>query len=470
MAIDPTNVNRIVGVYNDYRDLNRRGYSGWSISRDAGATVQKDGLIPGMILIPGEYGTISTGSVSVAADSKGNLFLAGRHSETFSNYPNGITIARSPKAGSPTGVFSSACAGGLDPDCWPTIKAVTGNRCSPSSSQDYFDDNPFIAVDQTTGPAAGQVYVVWTRFPCSYTNLSSYIMIARCDNLLSVCTAPVVLDSRPGTGGPIDFVQQPHVAIALTGALYVTWIRHSGANLEAESAKIMLRRIEPTSSSSSVGTIGPLRAVHSEMQPLPWGFAPYPSYFPTATRPWVAVSGNRVIVIWDRRTTPDIVWAVPDRFGWWFDYGTGPSIVSRYSDNNGATWSSLQTVSAAPGPQYQPSACVDPTTGKVAIAYYSRQLDPWSGRAEDIYMAVSGNGAAPYLSIRATSASNDTQAGPRSDFSIGDRIEAACRSGVAYVHFTANYARKWFDDKLLYGYRGHYAYQQDNFLVRLTLP
>ncbi|HEV8712834.1 MAG TPA: hypothetical protein VGX03_08415, partial [Candidatus Binatia bacterium] len=84
--------------------------------------------------------------------------------------------------------------------------------------------------------------------------------------------------------------------------------------------------------------------------------------------------------------------------------------------------------------------------------------------------ATSSTGAAPYTSLRVTPVSNDTEADPLlSDTFIGDYIEAACRGGLGYVHYTANYAAKqtsFFDG----GSISLNVQQQDNFLGKVTLP
>jgi hypothetical protein len=80
-------------------------------------------------------------------------------------------------------------------------------------------DKPYIAVDKSSSVAAGSVYVVCTRFSCA--NHSVSMLAAKCTNSLSSCTAPVILESTPGTGANIDFLQFSHIAISPdTGKVY----------------------------------------------------------------------------------------------------------------------------------------------------------------------------------------------------------------------------------------------------------
>jgi hypothetical protein len=277
----------------------------------------------------------------------------------------------------------------------------------------------------------------------------------------------VIVDITRGYDPLPRFLQTAHLTIGPDGSVYVTWVRHFPGTYQ-EMTALMLRKITPTSSINGavVGTLSPIHTVDEEWQPIPWKFAPYPSYYRTFTYPHVAVDGSRVIMVWDRRTTKGVTYTPRGYAAWWFDLDTSASLVAKFSDDGGATWSGEQTVSSAWGPQYQPSVCVDSTSGKVVVAYYSHQNDPFT-HGQDVYVATSDDGAAPYVTLRVTPVSNDTEDDPRlSDFFIGDYMEVACAGGRAYVHFTANYSAKWFGiyDGAFYGR------QQDNFMARVTLP
>ncbi|HEV8354589.1 MAG TPA: hypothetical protein VGR24_10415 [bacterium] len=461
IAIDPTDGRRIVGGYNDYRGLVTDNFTGWTASRDRGSSILRDGQIPPTtvlgVLVP------SQGDPVVAADQDGNFFMGSFHFDGDDFNPNGITISKSPKAGSANGVFSPACSGGADNDCWPIRKPVTQNNCTASSG--FFDDKPYIAVDRSVVGIGtpGSVYVVWTRFPCASGDFSSSILIAKCRPNLAACTAPVTLETTPGTGSAFDFVQLSHIVVAPTGKVYVTWVKHDGDGPLTQTARIRYQLIYPTADPASIGTLEPRRTVATESMPIPWGTAPYPANYRSATYPHVAVFGaRRSIIVWDRRTTKDVLFDF-----WWFDYGTGGSIVSRTTDNDGATFSALKVISSAWGHQSQPSVCGNFDSGHVIVAYYSNENDLTWSHSQDVYVATSVTGDPPYAATRVTLVSNDTEADPLlSDFFIGDYLEVACQGDFAYVHYTANYAAK--SAALLGG--AFPIRQQDNFLARITLP
>jgi len=458
IAIDPRNTNRIVGGYQDFRGLldssGNGNFTGWSSSTDGGKTVAKDGQLPAVNLL----GTMvpSQGEPVVSVDKNGNFFLASVHYDPSSSSPNGIVVFRSPAAGSSTGVFAGSCAGGIDPDCWPTAGVVAAETCDGTGG--HFNDKPYIAVDRSSSAANGSVYVVWTLFGCAQGDTSTAIQIAKCTNNLASCTAPVTLESTAGNGSPPDFVQFSHLTVGATGKVYVTWVEHTFDPISsAETDSIRLRVITPAASTSSVGTLGAMRTVHVEASPIPWGMSPYPALYWTATYPKVGTRGARAIIVWDRRNLDGLV------DNWYL----GSEIVAKYTDNDGATFSSPQTVSSGSGFQLQPTICVASSTGPVVIGYASHQNDATWLHRQDWYIATSSTGAAPYRPLRLTSLPNDTAADlVFTEGFIGDYQEAACQAKVGYFHYTANYTAKSLS---IFGVQKSVR-QQDNFLARFTLP
>lgn len=463
IAIDPRNANRLVGAYTDYRGLldpdNNPNFTGWSTSTDGGRTVAKDGQLRAVDVLG--VSLPSQGVAVVAADKNGNFFLSSLQSQRYDPATNGITVFRSPAAGSSTGVFAGSCTGGTDADCWPTVTVVAADTCDFTSGG-HFYDRPYVAVDRSSSVASGSVYVVWTLHGCADMDQSTAIQIAKCTNSLSSCTAPVTLDSTTGTGSAFDLVQSSHLTVGPTGKVYVTWVARSGDTPQEETDIIRLLVIAPTASASVVGTLGPLRTVHTETLPLPWYSVPFPGGPLTRTYPKVGVRGKRAIIVWDRRTANSL-----------FSYNAyvRSEIVAKFTDDDGANFSKVQVVSSGAGPRYQPTICVASPTGPVVVGYASVQNDAtWSDR-QDWYVAKSSNGAAPYAQLRLTSVSNDTRADPLGGgYVIGDHPEVACQGNVGFLHFTANYAAKPLGDYFGSPANSLVVRQQDNFLHRFTLP
>lgn len=462
VVFDPLNAARVVGAYNDFRGVfSSGGVSGWSISTTGGTgatPVLKDGQLQPAVVAG--RAVPSQGDPVLAVDTAGNYFYGslyiGFDPSTF-NTLSGLGIARSPKAGSAQGIFSAACAGGDgDVDCWPKIKIVAGEVCTFSGG--HFHDKPYIAVDKSSSVGAGSVYIVWTRFNCANPGVA--ILAAKCTNSLSSCTAPVVLESTAGTGAFIDFLQLSHIAISpANGKVYLTWNKFFGSSFKNAPDTIRMRVITPNASPAVLGTLGPLRTVVTETLPIPFSGLPYPGVFRTATYPHVAVKGSRAIVVWDRRTTKSLLFDF-----WYFD----SDILAKFTDNDGATFSAPQVVSSAPSFQYQPAICVDAVSGRVVVAYFSAEKDVVSKHRNDIFVATSPTGAAPYTPLRVTSVSNITENDPfNGDFFLGDYLEPACGPNFAYVHYTANYRSK--SDASL-DLPPVIIKQQDNFLAKVTLP
>jgi hypothetical protein len=465
VVFDPLSTTRVAGGYNDYRGLILTStavggdFSGWSISSSSGASVLKDGQLQPVFIL-GEK-VPSGGDPVLAVDRAGNYFYGSVYFDPISFTPNnGVVIARSPKFGSATGIFSAACPGGDgNINCWPTVKLVAGEACTTSGG--HFNDKDYIAVDDSTSVAAGSVYVVWSKLGCANSDSSSAIVVAKCTNTLSSCTAPVTLESTPGTGAVIDELQLSHIAISpVNGKVYLTWDKFFGTLGSTATDTIRMRVISPSASAASVGTLGPLRTVVSETQPIPLELAnPYPGQFRISTYPHVGIKGGRAIVVWDRRTTKSLLIET-----FFFD----SDILARFTDNDGASFSATQTVSSAANFQYQPAICLDPVSGRVVVPYYSAQNDSVAKHRQDIYVSISPTGAAPYTPLRVTPVSNVTENNPvLGDSFIGDYLEAACGPNFALVHYTANYTAKSdapFDPVPAI------IPQQDTFMAKVTLP
>ena len=140
-----------------------------------------------------------------------------------------------------------------------------------------------------------------------------------------------------------------------------------------------------------------------------------------------------------------------------------PSVMLTYSDDLGATWSDPQTLSQG-GVNYFPTISADPTSGQVAVAWFTNRYDPFDNR-QDIELVSFGADQLDTKHVqRLTPVSNDPDADPilHGAF-IGDYIEVFAYDRTAWVHYNANYR-----DVPLLG-DGVPVNQQDNFLLRTGL-
>src|SRR5205807_9620195 len=95
---------------------------------------------------------------------------------------------------------------------------------NPSPSTFYFEDKPWIAVDNSSNTrTAGEVYVSWTRF----TPNSDMIMLSRSTDHGKSWSRPTRVSPASQNGG----VQGSQVAVGPAGEVYVTWEVFFGGNL-----------------------------------------------------------------------------------------------------------------------------------------------------------------------------------------------------------------------------------------------
>ena len=250
-----------------------------------------------------------------------------------------------------------------------TVKYVSTVIVDTGTSGQFID-KPWIAVDIpragaamcTFSPfgtpqtfAAGNVYLVWSRFTGS---TSTKIMFSRSLDCGKTWSNPSKLSEsnsiNQGTNMAIDPV---------SGAIYVTWRRfatssQSDAIVVAKSTDF--GKTFPSKNTKDVATIAPFDQGTS------------PTQFRTNALPTVAVSvdgsGNRrVHVGWAQR-----------------DPSTGDSRIVLSTSTDGATWSTPSPVDAAPitddlggsfsrGHQFMPQLTF--VAGRLVLVYYDQRLD-----------------------------------------------------------------------------------------------
>jgi hypothetical protein len=184
MAINPLDLDNVVGAANDYRTGSVR--VGAYASFDGGRTFVADGIVP-LVAPWGE-----SGDPAVAFDRNGNLFVLALH---FNRTPltGGIYLHRSSDGGRTFGVPIRAFQ-------------VAGN----------LPDKPYLAIDQrASGALAGSIYLTFTGF----TGAPLGLQCIHSRDGGQTWSSPVPLGTGQGTSP----------AVGPNGEVYVAW--QSGGEL-----------------------------------------------------------------------------------------------------------------------------------------------------------------------------------------------------------------------------------------------
>lgn len=432
---------KIVSGTNDYRGLldPEVNFTGWHLSRDRGRTIDNEGLLPSVDLSGDQT---PSGGDPVYAFAGSNFYAGSLAYDaddpfgTSSPQADGVTIYKS-SAGT-----LAACPGGSDPSCWQS--AVAAETVARNNGNFY--DKEWIAVGDTGDGI--HVWVVFTDFNLDFSTSLGYnaaqIRAVRCDADLANCTTPILI-----SGSDPD-VQFADVTIGPDGRTYVTWAEIQG-ELTGEAQTFVIKMVIADASSTSFGST---HVVATETSPIPFGGFLHANDFRVATYPKSDVhmrsAGPRVYVTWDRckRRVLDTVCEEPQ-------------IKLARSDDDGASWVT-KTISKN-GDNYFPTLDVDPTTNRLAVAWFTNRKDRFHHRYGVELVGVKANGG-KVISRQVIAAGNEPDADPLlGGVFIGDYIEVQAIKGTAYVAYNANFAKV----KLLGA--GLPVFQQDNYLSRLSL-
>ncbi len=470
----------VTGGANDFRGFTTLfpGFSGFYVSLDGGATLAKEGALPGVVI--NGILVASGGDPVLDIDNAGHFFytsLAFCNGVVCMQTNNGVMLARSTSSltATPTGGATdpSRCAGSPSSNpCW-TSKLLFG-----SSGVDTLEDKPWMAVDRSGGPFSGSVYVSWTHFKSDGT---SVIFLARCINDLSACT--VLNGPLNPLSGSDQFTEDSYPVVDTAGKVYVVWANF-GTAFTFGPVDIRIRASGP--GGASFGTIFnvaslPTPGTRSGVGPI-IGLAN--EQLRVSTIPKLAVSGSsRVFVAYD-------VCAAPTAGNYYWQFLIGSTIVAPGNCNNsdvkvtfhdlplsGTGWTTVNVnaVEAAATStsigvheqQFMPTITANAT--KVLVAYYSTEFDSTIKRRIDVVLASSSTTGTPTWTFkRVTSVSNEPSADPGLfDYltisggaffapQYGDYFQVVTSGGTTYIHFNADYVTK----------RG--TLQEDNFLAKLT--
>jgi hypothetical protein len=333
IAVNPKDPQQVVGVFQDNVHA--------SYSQDAGHTWQ-----PAEGVEPKNYRV--SGDVSAAFDNQGHAFvcyIAFDKLGTFNYWAHGATR---------NGIFVRRSLDGgktWEADHFPVAEQTSAPGIP-------FEDKPWIVADNSNGRYAGNLYVGWTRWRLT----DSQMVLSRSADDGKTWSQPVEIDAHPGL--PRDdngAVEGFSGAVGPDGTLYAIW---------SQDDNIML-----TTSRDGGASFSRARAViHT---------APIMFDVDTLSRangfPQIAIDpkSKRLFVTWS-------------------DYRNGDlDIFLATSDDGGKRWSSSIRVNNDPlhngADQFFQWLAVDPTDGSIDVIFYDRRGDP-ANRKQIVVLARSSDG------------------------------------------------------------------------------
>ncbi len=138
------------------------------------------------------------------------------------------------------------------------------------------------------------------------------------------------------------------------------------------------------------------------------------------------------------------------------------NIYTRYSDNDGATWSSAVRVNTDSGTnsQFFSKIALDPTSGNIAVAWYDCRNSPANNRVE-VWGTISTNGGASYLPEVKISAGSTSGVGLGNGNELGDYLGLDFYNGV--------FRPCWADDSNSTGDNPNGTSELDYYTAAVTL-
>ncbi|HTV53948.1 MAG TPA: sialidase family protein [Terriglobia bacterium] len=300
---------------------------------------------------PGDYRV--SGDVSVAYDNRGRAFICYIAFDQLGTYNywahgatrNGIYVRRSSDGGAH----------------WDARDVPVADH--PSEPGIPFEDKPYIVADDSRGQYAGNLYVGWTR----WTLTNSQMMFSRSANGGETWSAPIEIDSHPGLPRDDNGANEGFSGVTgPDGALYAIW---------GDGNHIVL-----TVSRNGGRTFSQARNIIKT--------APIMFHVEAVSR----ANGFPEIGIDPRDGRLYITWS---------DYRNGEvDVFSSTSDDHGETWSPAVKVNSDPTHDGEAHffqwLAVDPKTGDDYILFYDRRNDP-ENQKQIVVLARSTDGGRSFV-------------------------------------------------------------------------
>jgi hypothetical protein len=372
IAVNPQNPDQVVAVFQDNVHA--------AYSQDAGRTWQ---LAKGVD--PSNYRV--SGDVSVVFDNQGHAivsYMAFDKLGSFNYWARGATRS---------GLFVRRSLDGgktWEVNHIPVIE-------HPTEPGIPFEDKPYIVADNTKSRYAGNLYVGWTR----WTLTDSEILLSRSTDDAKTWSKPIEIDARPGLPRDDNGAAEGFDgAVAPDGTLYAIW---------SQGDDIFL-----TSSRDGGKTFSRARPI---IRTAPIMFA-----IQTLDR----ANGFPQIAIDPRSEQLYVTWS---------DYRNGDlDVFCAASANKGRSWSEPVRVNNDPihdgAEQFFQWMAVDPTDGSVNVVFYDRRGDP-AGLKQIVALARSTDGGHSFANYAWTS--DPFRAG---GFFFGDYSGLAAFGGRVYGAWT----------------------------------
>jgi hypothetical protein len=337
IAVNPRNPQQVVAVFQD------NAHAAWS--HDAGKTWQ---IAKGVE--PPDYSV--SGDVSTAFDNQGRAFICYMAFDKLGTFNywghnssrNGLFVRRSLDGGA----------------TWETKHIpIIAHETAPGIP---WEDKPYIVADTTNGPHGGNLYVGWTR----WTLTESEILLSRSTDAGKTWSKPVEIDRHPGLPRDDNGAAEGFEGtVGPDGTLYVVWSQDN--------------QIVFTSSRDGGKTFSRARDV---IHTAPIMFA---------VQAVERANGFPQIAIGPTRgKLPGKLYVT------WSDYRNGDlDVFISSSADGGLTWSAPVRVNNDAlhngADQFFQWLAVDPTDGAINVVFYDRRRDP-SNKEQVVTLARSTDG------------------------------------------------------------------------------
>jgi hypothetical protein len=353
VAVDPHNTSVVVAGANDYcaQIVNGDVWAGYYRSTDGGSTWQ-DSLVPGYPADTSAGGTASPahGSCGAAGDPSQGFDNAGRLFYAFICFNRGKPVNG--------GVYVARYTG----DGGTYDRTVLVKKGTPSAlflASGLFQDKINLAVDQTTGSHAGNVYVAWSQYTGQAGN--NAVLVSRSTDHGLTFSQPV-----RATAAALGTASFTDVAVGPDGAVYVTFLNYPSTSNPSTDVWLV-------KSTNGGASFGPAVRVASIVQfdssqysgngfsdcgdgpfACPTGFT-FSRFFSSSA---VAADATGVHVVWSARTA------------------SGQAKIFTRNSPDGISWptpaATLDTVAA--GHQWFPD--IASGGGVISVVFYDSRADP----------------------------------------------------------------------------------------------